>query len=169
MKKIIEEIENKWILPNATDDELKQIAKDLYNNKIFCDRHLSQNDRIESHFMVLIFMGPKKPEPPKYPSDNSNLQGSRDNKLYDLVQREEDQKKYEEELAQYPIEMGQYNEYLKSIGLVYEYLDSGQTSPTSVNGKPVFLSCRFLNLDDTNKMFEYFEQYKSIREKADNF
>ena len=82
---IADEIENKWILPNKTEDELKQIAKDLYNNKIFCDRHLSQYDRVESHFMVLLFMGPKQPEALKYPSDDSNLQGSRDNKLYDLA------------------------------------------------------------------------------------
>jgi hypothetical protein len=169
MEQIVNEIENKWILPNKTDDELKQIAKDLYNNKIFCDRHLSQYDRIESHFMVLIFMGPKKPEAPQYPSDDSNLQGSRDNKLYDLIQREQDQKDYEKALLQYPVEMEQYNEYLKTIGMVYEYWDSGQTSPMAVNGKPVFFSCRFLNLEDTKKMFEYFEQYKSIREQADNF
>jgi hypothetical protein len=53
--------------------------------------------------------------------------------------------------------------------MVYEYFDSGQTSPMSVNGKPVFFSARFLNQDDTKKMFEYYEQYKSIREQADNF
>ena len=162
-------MENRWILTNKTKDELKQIAKDLYNNKIFCDRHLSKNDSVESHFMALVFMGPKRPELPQYPSDDSNLQGSRDNKLYDLVQRELDQKKYEEDLIQYPFEVDHFNEYLEKIGLVYEYWDSGQTSPMSVNGKPVFFSCRFLSHEDTKEMFEYFEQYKSIREQADNF
>jgi len=53
--------------------------------------------------------------------------------------------------------------------MIYEYWDSGQTSPMSVNGKPVFFSARFLNHEDTTKMFEYYEQYKSIRELADNF
>ena len=169
MEKILEKPENKWILHPKTDEELKQIAKDLYNNKIFCDRHLSQYDRIESHFMVILFMGPKKPEPPTYPSDDSNLQGSRDNKLYDLVQRESDQKEYEKKLTEYPYELEYYNEYLKNIGMVYEYLDVGKNSPMCVNGKPVFFSSRFLNVEDTKKMFEYFEQYKSIREQADNF
>jgi len=169
MDQIIDKPENKWILHSKTDEELKQIAKDLYNNKIFCDRHLSTHDRIESHFMVILFMGPQKPEPPKYPSDDSNLQGSRDNKLYDLIQREQDQKEYEKKLAEYPFELEYYNEYLKTIGMVYEYWDSGQTSPMAVNGKPVFFSARFLNQEDTNKMFEFFEQYKSIREQADNF
>jgi hypothetical protein len=95
MEKNITKPENKWTLPDKTDEDLKQIAKDLYNNKIFSDRHLSSHDRIESHFMVVLFMGPQKPEKPKYPSDDSNLQGSRDNKLYDLIQREAEQKEYE--------------------------------------------------------------------------
>lgn len=161
--------ENKWILPPKTEEDLKQIAKDLYNNKIFCDRYLSSHDRIESHFMVILFMRPQKPEKPKYPSDDSNLQGSRDNKLYDLIQREADQKEYERKLAEYPFELEYYQEYLKNIGMVYEYYDSGQTSPMSVNGKPVFFSARFLNQEDAKKMFEYYEQYKEIRQKSDNF
>lgn len=158
----------KWTLPSLDDDKLKQIAKDLYNNEIFCDRHLSQNDRIESHFMALLFMGPSEPTPPSYPSENSNLQGSRDNKLYDLVQREIDQKEYERKMEEYPKELEQYQEYTKNIGLAYEYYESSQ-SPMAINGKPVFFSVRFLNIEDTKKMFEYFEQYKSIREQADNF
>jgi len=169
MEKNITKPENKWTLPDKTDEDLKQIAKDLYNNKIFSDRHLSSHDRIESHFMVILFMGPQKPEKPKYPSDDSNLQGSRDNKLYDLIQREAEQKEYERKLAEYPFELEYYKEYFKSIGMVYEYYDSGQTSPMSVNGKPVFFSARFLNQGDTKKMFEYYEQYKEIRQKSDNF
>jgi hypothetical protein len=161
-------LEKKWTLPSLEEDRLKQIAKDLYNNKIFCDRHLSEHDMIESHFMALLFMGPIKPEPPNYPSDNSNLQGSRDNKLYDLVQREIDQKEYERKMEEYPKELEQYQEYTKNIGFIYEYYESSQ-SPMAINGKPVFFSVRFLNTEDTKKMFEYFEQYKSIREQADNF
>ena len=59
MEQITTKPENKWILQTKTDEELKQIAKDLYNGKIFSDRHLSQYDRIESHFMVILFMGPQ--------------------------------------------------------------------------------------------------------------
>jgi hypothetical protein len=164
----MDNLEKKWTLPSLEEDRLKQIAKDLYDNKIFCDRHLSEYDRIESHFMALLFMGPIKPEPPNYPSDNSDLQGSRDNKLYDLVQRDLDQKEYERKMLEYPKELEDYNEYTKSIGFIYEYLDSS-TSPMTINGKPVFFSVRFLNHEDTKKMFEYYNQYKSIREQADNF
>ena len=41
--------------------------------------------------------------------------------------------------------------------------------PMAVNGKPTFFSGRFLNIEDTKKMFDYYNQYKEIREKADNF
>lgn len=119
--------------------------------------------------MPMLFMGPKKPTPPKYPSENKDLQGQRDNKIYDLVQRESDQKEYERLLAEYPYQLEYYEEYLKTIGFVYEYYSSGNISPMAINGKPIFMSMRILNVIDTEKMFEYYEQYKQIREKADNF
>jgi len=85
-----------------------------------------------------------------------------------LLQREKDQKDYEKALEEYPQECKDYEEYSKNIGFVYEYLGEN-TSPMSVNGKPVFFSARFLSKSDTKKMFEFYEQYKSIRETADNF
>ncbi len=101
-----------------------------------------------SNFMILLFMGPKLPEPPKYPSDNKDLQGSRDNVLFDLVQRDIDQAKYEADLDFYPIEQRYYKDkFVSNIGLVYEYLS--ESSPTSINGLPVFMSCKFLNHVDT--------------------
>ena len=39
-----------------TDEELKQIAKDLYAGQIFTDRHVSNPDLLSSVFMVLAFM-----------------------------------------------------------------------------------------------------------------
>jgi len=39
----------------------------------------------------------------------------------------------------------------------------------AINGRPIFMSLRMLNQDDTKKMFDYYDQYKEIREKADNF
>ena len=38
MEQTITKLENKWILHPKTDEELKEIAKDLYNGKIFSDR-----------------------------------------------------------------------------------------------------------------------------------
>ena len=84
MENFNQNIENKWILPSKTEEELKQIAKDLYNNKIFCDRHLSQYDRVESHFMVLLFMGPKQPEAPTPAPSTPATPSEPENKKYDF-------------------------------------------------------------------------------------
>jgi len=39
-----------------TDEELKQIAKDLHVGKIFCDRHCPSPQAIPQVFMLLNFM-----------------------------------------------------------------------------------------------------------------
>lgn len=162
------EIKEKWApIKSQTDEDLKGIAKDLYNGLIYTDRHCSQHD-LMSRFMVLMFMGPQAPSKPKYPSEDKDLQGSRDNVIYDIVQRDADQAKYEEDLKWLEVEEKYYKEQrLPSIGLIYEYLS--QAGPMSMNGGPMFMSLRMLNREDTKKMFEYYETYKEIREKADNF
>lgn len=162
------EIKNKWgALPSRKDEELKQIAKDLYNGLIFTDRHCKHTE-ISSVFMVLMFMGPKSPESPKHPNESNSIENSRDNAIYDVIQRDADQLKYEEDLKWYQLEREYFEkEQLNSIGLVYEYLS--EASPMAVNGKPTFFSLKLLNKADTEKMFTFYEKYKQIREKADNF
>lgn len=160
-------IEDWGPIKSQSDDTLKQVAKDLYNGVIYTDRHCRGND-VMSCFMILLLMGPKAPTAPKYPSDNKDTQGNRDNAIFDIIDRDAEQVKYENDMAWYEVEYEYYREnMLKSIGLVYEYLD--KAGPMSVNGMPNFFSCRFLNIEDTKKMFEYYETYKEIREKADNF
>ena len=34
---------------------------------------------------------------------------------------------------------------------------------------PIFMSLRMLNKEDSQKVWEYYEKYKNIRETADNF
>jgi hypothetical protein len=167
MKMREQEYKEKWVIKFQSDNDLKKIAKDLFNGLIYCDRQCSEHDLI-SRFMPLMFMGPRSPEKPKYPSENKNLQGQRDNVLYDIVERDADEKKYQEELINYDIEYKIYQEqYLPTIGLVYEYIS--QAGPMCVNGGPVFMSLRLLNKDDSAKMFDYYNQYKEAREKVDNF
>lgn len=163
-----QEIKEKWgPIKSQSDETLKQIAKDIYNGLIFTDRHCGNSD-ISMVFMVLMFMGPNRPEPPKHPNDPTSIENERDNAIYDVIQRDEDQAKYEEDMKWYHKECEYYeNERLQSIGLVYEYLS--EAGPMAVNGKPTFFSLRLLNKADTEKMFTYYEQYKQIRETADNF
>ncbi len=164
--KIQEKISNWGPIKSRTEEDLKKIAKDLYNDLIFTDRHAGNN--LTSSFMVLLFMGPKQPSTPKYPNKSDSVENERDNALYDVLQRDIDQKKYMEDMLTYEEDYKDFKEkQLTSIGLVYEYLT--EAGPTSVNGCPVFFSLRLLNKVDTEKMFEYYNQYKEIREKADNF
>lgn len=155
-----------WELKNKSESELKQIAKDLYNGLIFTDRSITDGN-IQRNFIVLNFMYPKKPEPPKYPSDSVTVSGNRDNRIYDLIQRESDQKKYEEDLKNFPEEEEKFKSYLENIGLVFEYMDKAM--PMAMNGKPIFFSANFLSKEDSEKMFQFYNQYKEIREKCDNF
>jgi len=39
-----------------TDDELKELAKDLYAGRIFTDRQIKEPMRIETIFMALMFL-----------------------------------------------------------------------------------------------------------------
>lgn len=148
-------IVEKYTIPNQLDENLKKVAKDLYDNLIYSDRHCKPNE-VMQRFMVLMFMGPQAP---KYPSENKDLQGERDNKLYDLTQREEDQKVYEFEKKCFQ------ENYITDIGFIYEYWT--EQMPRSLNGGPMFMSCRLLNKKDTEKMFEYYELYKSLRQSID--
>lgn len=38
------------------DEELKELAKDLYSGRIFTDRHLDEHIDIQSVFMALMFL-----------------------------------------------------------------------------------------------------------------
>ena len=161
------EIKEKWgPIKSRSDEDLKKIAKDLYNGLIFTDRQCGSD--VMSTFMVMFFMGPQPPKEPQYPNMSNSIENNRDNALYDLLKRDSDQAKYKEDMEWYEVEQKYYKEQqLKSIGLVYEYIS--EAGPTSINGKPCFFSLRLLNHEDTTKMFEYYTTYKEIREKADNF
>ena len=122
------------------DEDLKKFAKDIYNNLIFTDRHCKKSE-ISMRFMVLMFMGP------------SSKKDKREDSLYTILEMDMEEKAYKE--------------YLSSIGMVYEYMSQG--GGVSINAGPTFMSCRFLNKEDTVKVWDYYEKYKEIRETADNF
>ncbi len=136
----------KWSCKDQSDDYLKKIAIDIYNNEIFCDRHISQSNLVASVFMPLIFMAPHSKK-----SDSTSE--NRDSIIYDLLEKE--------------IEEKYYKEFIPKIGLIYEYLSERMSQ--SINGLPIFFSCRFLSQGDTKKMFEFYEKYKELRESIDNF
>ena len=92
--------ENKWKHTSQSDEELKKVAKDLYNNEIFSNLHLNEYDSLESHFMCMLFMAPKEPQAPKAKSgENQSIIDRRDNKIYDLIQLQKDQEQYEKDMG----------------------------------------------------------------------
>ena len=161
--------ENKWKHTSQSDEELKKITKDLYNNKIFSNLHLNEYDSLESHFMCMLFMGPKEPQKPQpKASEDQPIIEKRDNKIYDLIQLQKDQEQYEKDMADYPFELEDYQAWFNDLGFIYEYYGESQ-SPMAINGRPVFFSMRLLCKEDANKMLDFYHQYKEIREAADNF
>lgn len=141
---MLKTIENPWIFPETSNEELKKIAKDISDGKIFCDRHCNPNMSISSIFMPILFMG----------IINWPTEDTRENKLIKifLKDKEADYKK-------------RYEKWFKNIGFVYEYLS--EAGPLAINNYPMFFSCRFLSKEDTEKMLKYYDEYMKLKEEID--
>ena len=131
-----------WEHKETSDEDLKAIAKDLYEGKIFSDRHIDKHTSTYSVFMSFalwdIYEKTEK-EDPKLEADR-------------LVS-----------LELYPIE--KRDEFINDIGLIYEYLS--KATPTSINGYPTFISHNLLSKKDTIKMFEYYEKYEKLKKEIE--
>jgi hypothetical protein len=154
---------NKWEWENLSDEILKGVAKDIYNQKIFTSNHLSEYDNIGSVFMAFIFMGGIENDLEKT-YENDDIVRKRQKKLYNLNMLIERDKYFEEKGT---TAQGAHDKWYSDIGIVYEYLS--EAGPMAINGKPTFLSMKLMNKEDSKKLWEFYEQYKEIRETADNF
>ena len=141
-----------------TEDELKQIAKDLYNGAIFTSAHLNGGESPVSHFLPLMFL---PPSPPSNPLKKNDKKTDRSNLIEATLEFEEKQKEYEKISEK-------CDEYLADIGLIYAHRGDGEM-PMAMNGYPVFEKCTIMDKKNTKAMFEFYTQYKEIRENADNF
>jgi hypothetical protein len=100
-----------WV-GSRTEDELKEIALQLYRGQIFTSEHIAppqQEAMLPMVFLPIVLGGLATIEP-------------------------------------------------TSIGLVYEYLE--KAGPRSINGYPIFMSCKLLNLADTAIVLNYYDKYK---------
>jgi hypothetical protein len=142
------EIESAFLSISISDEELKQITKDLYDNKIFTTLHLEQAGNIHlitSVFIPMIFIGTIQWENPE----------SRLTKLTKIL--------LSDEIEEYN---KRYDEFIHNIGMIYEYYD--KSSPTNINGFPTFFSCHYLNISDTQKLLDYYGTYSKMRENIDS-
>jgi hypothetical protein len=145
-KEIEEKYAEKWSWKIQKDEDLKKIAKDLYNNLIFTDRQCKENNLLMV-FMPLMFMAPSAP------NLSEDISKNRDSKIYTLLEAD--------------IEKKYYMEYIKDIGMIYEYIS--EAGPRSINGNPIFTSFKLLSKTDFVKMIDFYNSYKDMRELVDNF
>ena len=132
-----------------TNDELKEIVRDVYDCKIFTSLHLGANSYITgSVFMPYLFLGSK----PSFPSKTENNQLNRKNKLNHI-----------NEIIEYEEETPIREEYFKNIGMLYEYND--KAGPQSINGYPIFMSMRILSKEDTIKFIDMYSKYVEMRKE----
>lgn len=98
-KKALNYFNEKYKIISYTDDELKNIAKDLYNGKILTSLQVP-DDLVNIIFMPIMFMGPKEPEYPKSKNSiNDPIAKERDNVLFDLLDKDDAIKKYNKEIS----------------------------------------------------------------------
>jgi hypothetical protein len=154
-KKGIEITFSKWgALPETkTDEELKQLVKDIDKGLIYTDKHVPKHHDIKSTFMILMFLG----------GSDKKSGDTRQNKIYNIL-LEQEKERYYKELGKTEDET--LSEFYDSIGMVYEYLS--EASPTSVNGQPCFFSCKFLNKEETKRFFVFYEKYMKLKEEMES-
>ena len=144
---LLEQLDNKWEHHPHSDDELKEIAKALYNNKIFSNLHMdNQNSMtIGMVFMPLFMMGSIS-----WPNDES-----RESKVIRLL--------LEDKEAGYK---KRYQKWLSEVGFIFEYYD--ESMPRSINGMPIFASCRFLSKTDAQRMMDFYNKYKELQDSINS-
>jgi hypothetical protein len=145
-----------WKHNKMTEDELKKLVRDVYDCKTFTS--LQCGDMVATVFMPIMFLGaePFKPSFPKYVGD---ICKDRKNKLNHLVDLEE----WEIELQQWKDDTEKRENYFKNIGMIYE--DYSKAGPLSVNGYPMFMSCKIVSIEDTERFLEKYKKYEKMREE----
>jgi len=134
-----------WEHHKMTNDELKELVKNVFDCKIFTSLQCSQSD-LMMIFMPFIFLG----SAPTIPDLTGKIKIDRKNKL-----------NYLDECTEYKNNTHKREEYLRTIGMLYE--SYSQAGPRSVNGYPCFFSCKIISIEDTNRFKEMYGKYEEMR------
>jgi len=140
-------MEKNWQHQNFTEEELKEIVRGVYDCKIFTSLQCG-NDNITMIFMPAMFMG----SAPSTPTLGDNNQVNRKRKL-----------QYIEDCLVYDSETPQREEFFKNIGMLYENWD--KAGPRSINGFPMFMSCKIMSIECTKAFREMYMKYETMREE----
>jgi hypothetical protein len=139
-----------WEHHKMTNDELKELVKNVFDCKVFTTLQCSNSDAIIV-FMPAMFIGAS----PRIPNIIGNIKVDRKNKL-----------NYIDAITEYKNDTPKREEYLKSIGMLYEeYSNAG---PTNINGFPCFFSCNIVSIEDTIRFKEMYGKYEEMRTQFEN-
>lgn len=145
-----------WDHKIRTEEELKELVRDVYDCKIFTSLHC-ESHMVGSIFMASMFMG-MPPTEPSFPKPVGNIRRDRKNKLLHidaLEQWDKDMKDYEEDTTK-------REEFFNNIGMLYE--NHSKAGPMSINGYPIFMGCVIVSKHDTDRFIEMYNKYIKMRE-----
>lgn len=145
-----------WEHNKMTEDELKKLVRDVYDCKTFTS--LQCGDMVMSVFMPIMFLG-VEPSKPRFPEPVGDIRKDRKNKLNHF----DDIEKWKIELQQWKDDSEKRDNYFKNIGMIYE--DHCKAGPGSINGYPMFMSCKIISIEDTKRFLEKYKKYEKMREE----
>lgn len=148
-----------WEHKVLTQEEMKILVKDVYDAKIFTSLHVRGYDMhlISMIFMPMVFIG-ASPTEPDFPTPVGNVRKDRKNKLLHLDALEN----WRKELKEWQDETPVRNAFIENIGMLYE--DNSQAGPRGINGYPIFMSCKIVSKEDTDRFIEMYNKYVKMRE-----
>jgi len=139
-----------WDHKIFTEEEMKTLVREVYDAKIFTSLHCGMQNSMMV-FMPMMFFG-SAPTAPSLVSDN---QVNRKNKLNHI-----------QAVLDYEKETPAREEFIKNIGMLYEY--HSEAGPRSCNGFPMFMSCKIVSIQETERFLEMYKKYEKMREDFEN-
>lgn len=147
--------EPKQIIPDMGDEARREFVRAWLSGQVFTSCHLGREGA--DHMLGQVFMpvmlgglGPPMIELKELPSEIPDdmgvdewevLQNGGHDRMVDAAEKINDAR-----MAQYSAE----------LGIVWEYLS--EALPRSINGYPIFMSCRVMNKSDWNKIWPVLQR-----------
>ena len=156
-----ETLDNSYQHISHTDEEMRTLVRDIYDQKIFCSLQVPEHENMMMVFMPLMFiMSP--PTEPSY-KKGGTIKEERKKKLNYISEKQH----YDEVIyPQWEKEtLPKIRAYVADTGMVYEEIS--KALPRSCNGYPIFASCHFLSKSDTKRFVEMYQKYEIKRKEFD--
>ena len=141
--------EPKQVISSMTDEALREFVQDWIGGRIFSSCHLGRDGA--DHMLGRVFMpvafgavGPQMIEVKDLPDE---IPDDMEVEEWDYLQNGGHEKV--QETAEILNEK-RHKEYGEQLGIIWEYLS--EALPRSINGYPIFMSCRVMNKADWERV-----------------